>query len=167
MAENEKAKFSLSGENYTLILTELTTSSIEIEIDSQTITFNTGQEKEIDLGSDGTLDLSIKLKSINTETNKSSIILKPLSATVPAQEKEQTSPITGDVVSEGGEESGDTVIQKKSRLIWYNYPHISTQHHKQGNSLYDTSVYSLSLSLNLPANRRTWDSSDTTLCLFS
>lgn len=117
LAENEKAIFTLSGTNYTLTLTELAETTATMEINSQTLSFSVGEEKGVDLDTDGELDITIKLKSINTETNKSTIILKPISKTEPAErEEEGRAPITGGAVSE--EEATEGPPSGKRRFLW-------------------------------------------------
>jgi len=100
LSDNEKAKFSISGEEHTLTLlshTE-TTATISIESEKQTFTLEVEQEKEMDLNKDNLNDLSVKLKSVNIITNKAKFILNPL--TKPS-EIGKKAPITGGVVSEG------------------------------------------------------------------
>lgn len=113
LAEGEKAVFTLSGTEYTFTLDSFTETSATVTL-VETLDFNVGEEKELDLDGDSTLDISVKLKSINTETNKTSFILKPVSKE--ASGEEGRAPITGGVVSE--EEGGEEFIKESSKLLW-------------------------------------------------
>jgi hypothetical protein len=59
--------FSLDGERHTIVVlsTELNSAVVGISSTPQQVTLSTGETQELDLGSDGTADLSITLKSVS------------------------------------------------------------------------------------------------------
>lgn len=81
LADNDKIKFNIiknsSSTGYTITLSEhsLTSGKINIENPLQTISFSVGEEKYIDLDSDGSNEILLKLKSVSVATDKAMFLL--------------------------------------------------------------------------------------------
>lgn len=76
--KNEGVRFSVDGNEHTMTLSDNIPTEAYINIDnSPEITLIVGEEeKEFDLDDDGSIDFSVKLKSINIITHKVKLILK-------------------------------------------------------------------------------------------
>lgn len=80
LAEGGAIKFSISGRSHTLTLLNITDNSaiVTIQSEKQTLSLFVGDEKKVDLNSDGIEEVSIKLKSVNIYTSKAVFILTKL-----------------------------------------------------------------------------------------
>ena len=74
-SENEGIRFDISGTTYLLILNSVTGSQIIININGVQNSISIGEEKRIDLNSDGTNELYMKLRSINLVSGKAKLTL--------------------------------------------------------------------------------------------
>lgn len=76
---NEKVKFSFGGIFYTFLVLSIGETSAIISINgSEKFTMYVGEERAIDLNTDGKNDINLKLKSINIITKKATFIFTPL-----------------------------------------------------------------------------------------
>jgi len=75
LARYDKINFKISGSEYVLNLQDNSETQATISIAGQTLALTVGGEKNIDLNSDGTSDVYIKIKSIDTIFGKVRIIL--------------------------------------------------------------------------------------------
>ncbi len=75
----DSIKFTISGTEHLINLQDNTNTLATISVDGITYPFNIGEEKRIDLNSDGNPELYIKLRSINTLNGKVTLTLNLVS----------------------------------------------------------------------------------------
>jgi hypothetical protein len=79
IVKNERVKFIITGQEYTLTMTGNTESDATmITNDGQIFNLNTGSDKNIDLNSDGVSELYIKISLINTISHKVKIMMRTI-----------------------------------------------------------------------------------------
>jgi|SRR3989338_3824013 len=75
LVKNDRAKFTIGNEGYSLSLQDNSATEATITIDSTTYTVKLSSTEQIDLNSDGTPEFSVKLKSINIISNKATFVI--------------------------------------------------------------------------------------------
>ena len=89
LAKNDWFSFKINAKEHKMTLTNYsdTTATITLESEKQEFTLNLEDEIKVELNDDNEIDLSIKLKSINTITKKVKFVVTRLSKVVlPAEE---------------------------------------------------------------------------------
>jgi len=115
--DTENVKFNISGVGHVLTLrnhTE-TTATFTIRSETQTITLSLGDEKKIDLNSDGISEISVKLKTINIISNKVTLVLTPIAEPMPVGEDGVTG---GEEGAESGKEGRLAEAQASLTWLW-------------------------------------------------
>lgn len=116
LANNDKVKFNISGEEHTLTLTNHTETQamLTLESEPQSFTLSLGDEREIIL--EGENGVSIKLRSVNIITGKVTLVLSPIGpqfSPVGEEEKEKKG-------EKGvGETIGEFFTPLKNKKIFY------------------------------------------------
>ena len=77
IVKEENIRFNIASQEYIFTLEDQTENQVTIRMSNeQTLTFNVGGEDNLDLNSDGTSDVYIKIKSINIISGKVKLILR-------------------------------------------------------------------------------------------
>ncbi|MBS3075486.1 hypothetical protein J4429_03425 [Candidatus Pacearchaeota archaeon] len=117
LGSGDKIRFVVSGENHTITLTKISSTSATLFIasKSQSADFSIGDEKSFDVNENGKNDLIVKLNSI---TNlKASFTIKSI-----FEKTDSSASVTGEATGSESISSGETntgIIQEsKTNLIW-------------------------------------------------
>ena len=73
--KGENIKFKIAGSEYTLTLQDSSESQATVGYSGGTFALLVGEDKKIDLNNDGSSDIYMNLKSINTVTKKQQVII--------------------------------------------------------------------------------------------
>lgn len=78
LLKNDNLAFEIAGIDYVLLLSDNTPSQATIVGSGQTFILTVGSDNSIDLNSDGTSEIYLKIVSINIITNKIKLMLRPI-----------------------------------------------------------------------------------------
>lgn len=114
LAKTEKISFQISSKVHSLTLSSLTETEIRFFVDEQFFSLNIGKEIKVDVDGDNNADISVMLKSINT--NKATIVLKKISGGVPGETTSKEEGESKGVTEKIAEKINEIV--KSGTFIW-------------------------------------------------
>lgn len=103
LAKGDRAKFNISGEEYSLLLSDFSASAAQITLvdnkGTRSYLLQLGERLDLDLNRDGTVETYLKLKSIDLTTGKATFILSKIKESQ-AQEKPEEEKSTVEKITE-------------------------------------------------------------------